>query len=196
MASVQSYICNSRGVCWRCGQIGHTRFNCVKEKVIFCSHCGLKGVMSRNCKCERNSLNSYDNKLNNITDTVKDVRPRLRVRIGKTEYMALINTGASLSYIGPTIVKWCKRRNIRRRWSADVSIIVADGREMNLQESFFIPLEVNNQLLTYEFRHISGLPFEVVLGVDFLKKKKITLSFDNTITLSVSNNSEENFNIS
>jgi len=38
-------------LCWRCGKSGHKRFFCRDEPILFCSRCGLSGVMSRDCVC-------------------------------------------------------------------------------------------------------------------------------------------------
>lgn len=38
-------------LCWRCGEAGHRRFTCRGKPTLFCSRCGLSGVMSRDCGC-------------------------------------------------------------------------------------------------------------------------------------------------
>lgn len=40
-----------KNLCWRCGEAGHKRFTCKKTPLLFCSRCGLCGIMSRTCKC-------------------------------------------------------------------------------------------------------------------------------------------------
>lgn len=37
--------------CWRCGNQGHTRFNCQQPPRLFCSRCGRQGIQSRHCRC-------------------------------------------------------------------------------------------------------------------------------------------------
>lgn len=44
---------NPKTDCWRCGKIGHTKFQCKNAAVKFCSYCGEKGVFSSKCKCEK-----------------------------------------------------------------------------------------------------------------------------------------------
>lgn len=38
-------------LCWRCGRSGHSRATCKGGYRLFCSRCGLVGVMSRDCSC-------------------------------------------------------------------------------------------------------------------------------------------------
>lgn len=40
-------------VCWRCGAVGHNRRQCQRPEIIFCSGCGTRGVLSRDCPCRR-----------------------------------------------------------------------------------------------------------------------------------------------
>ena len=39
--------------CWRCGQRGHSRFNCRNVQKRFCSHCGKEGILARDCQCPK-----------------------------------------------------------------------------------------------------------------------------------------------
>ncbi|XP_030752393.1 uncharacterized protein LOC115879639 [Sitophilus oryzae] len=40
-------------VCWRCGAVGHNRRQCQRPEIIFCSGCGTRGVLSKDCPCRR-----------------------------------------------------------------------------------------------------------------------------------------------
>lgn len=39
--------------CWKCGKEGHTRWQCLDNGnfLIFCSRCGKRNILSRNCPC-------------------------------------------------------------------------------------------------------------------------------------------------
>lgn len=37
--------------CWKCGQAGHTRLQCGKPPILFCSYCGKEGILTKNCNC-------------------------------------------------------------------------------------------------------------------------------------------------
>ncbi|KAG5891769.1 hypothetical protein JTB14_006957 [Gonioctena quinquepunctata] len=47
------YLPVERELCWRCGQPGHTRGSCQRKRpLLFCSRCGLKDILFRDCPCE------------------------------------------------------------------------------------------------------------------------------------------------
>uniref|UniRef100_A0A1Y1KP35 CCHC-type domain-containing protein n=1 Tax=Photinus pyralis TaxID=7054 RepID=A0A1Y1KP35_PHOPY len=44
--------------CWRCGEKGHTKFQCTGKFKLFCGRCGREGILARECPCPR-SENYY-----------------------------------------------------------------------------------------------------------------------------------------
>lgn len=38
--------------CWRCGQDGHTRYNCPNARIPLCSYCGLRQAKPHLCHCQ------------------------------------------------------------------------------------------------------------------------------------------------
>lgn len=51
----QGYIKIQTDTCWRCGQTGHRRDTCHDTPVLFCSRCGKRDTLSRNCPCQKKS---------------------------------------------------------------------------------------------------------------------------------------------
>lgn len=41
-------------ICWRCGEAGHYRNTCTGTPKLFCSRCGRKDTLSRDCPCQGN----------------------------------------------------------------------------------------------------------------------------------------------
>lgn len=41
------------GTCWNCGKVGHRRVVCTEATTLFCSWCGKRGVLSRDCCGEK-----------------------------------------------------------------------------------------------------------------------------------------------
>ncbi|KAJ8967492.1 hypothetical protein NQ314_002807 [Rhamnusium bicolor] len=48
-----------RNLCWRCGYTDHSRWDCTRPPCLFCSKCGLVGVMSRHCGCSARTSVRY-----------------------------------------------------------------------------------------------------------------------------------------
>lgn len=44
---------DEKALCWRCGYPGHSRHDCIRTPMLFCSRCGLCGIMSKDCRCDR-----------------------------------------------------------------------------------------------------------------------------------------------
>ncbi|KAK9869525.1 hypothetical protein WA026_003279 [Henosepilachna vigintioctopunctata] len=47
------YVCIYKDTCWRCSSRGHSAASCKGPWMKFCSHCGLLGVLSKDCACQR-----------------------------------------------------------------------------------------------------------------------------------------------
>ncbi|KAK9875094.1 hypothetical protein WA026_005889 [Henosepilachna vigintioctopunctata] len=47
------YVCIYKDTCWRCSSRGHSAASCKGPWMKFCSHCGLLGVFSKYCACQR-----------------------------------------------------------------------------------------------------------------------------------------------
>lgn len=49
---MKSFLPVELGLCWKCGQTGHNRYQCDRPmRRLFCSNCGRLGTMSRDCHC-------------------------------------------------------------------------------------------------------------------------------------------------
>ncbi|XP_045467953.1 uncharacterized protein LOC123676222 isoform X1 [Harmonia axyridis] len=49
------YIKICEHLCWRCGKTGHSRKTCINAAKLFCSRCGLVGILTRACLCKPRS---------------------------------------------------------------------------------------------------------------------------------------------
>lgn len=103
-----------------------------------------------------------------------DIRPRVNVTIGGTVYRALIDTGASRSYIGESVASWCEENHVEIVHPVSGEI-VADCRNVPLEIGYRMPITVYDRHVEHEFFYLSGMAQDVVLGIDFLDYMRINI---------------------
>jgi len=50
-AEIPLFLPVKKGLCWRCGSEGHHRDNCTRPPILFCSRCGHRDRLTKNCPC-------------------------------------------------------------------------------------------------------------------------------------------------
>ncbi|XP_063838209.1 uncharacterized protein LOC135087350 [Ostrinia nubilalis] len=94
---------NTNTCCWSCGKQGHSMKDCRSKKVLFCNGCGKIGKMSKQC-CKKTSEYTQSMTIN-TSPQIKDNRPFVDVSILGEKYQALVDTGATRSYINDQVYK-------------------------------------------------------------------------------------------
>ncbi|KAI8116869.1 hypothetical protein CVS40_11136 [Lucilia cuprina] len=157
-------IYNRKTHCWHCKQIGHFRGLCPNQGRIFCSWCGQDGIMSRDCLCSRE-------------ESLSDGRYYLSISIFGTYITALVDTGSTLTYLGKTVRQLLEAHNIRPR-NHQRTIQLADGSCIPSVNVYPIAVEANGKTTHLLASSLDSLAEPVILGMDFLRRRKATLLID------------------
>ncbi|KAK0070591.1 hypothetical protein PV325_000376, partial [Microctonus aethiopoides] len=93
-----------------------------------------------------------------------DNRKFTSVMLGNEKFRALIDTGATRTFVGPLIGGLVKNHII----NAGGKMKVADGSEVELLGCVVLKLEAHMENCTLPVRVCSALSYDVVLGMDFI----------------------------
>ncbi|KAK0072094.1 hypothetical protein PV326_000461, partial [Microctonus aethiopoides] len=97
------------------------------------------------------------------------------VRLGNESFKALIDTGATRTFVGPSFGKMVKEHTI----NAGGMMRVADGSEVKLLGCVILKLEAHMEKCTIPVRICSVLSYDVVLGMDFIAAMGVEFRGDN-----------------
>ena len=89
-------------------------------------------------------------------------------------FNAVIDTGSTRSFINEDMVKLCKNCNFKIKKCNNL-IRMANGEVIEISEEFVIPLKYKEQENLEIFWYLPGTKFSILLGLDFLSKRKILI---------------------
>lgn len=102
-----------------------------------------------------------------------DPRPTLELDFNrKRTYTALIDTGATRSYINQNIAAQLQTDGCETMDFANC-VQVANGEIIILTEKIIIPVFIHNTMINHEFVIFPALAEEVVIGIDVFKEDRL-----------------------
>ncbi|XP_067635276.1 uncharacterized protein [Eurosta solidaginis] len=171
---------DARNTCWRCKKRGHRRSHCNNKRRLFCSRCGRDGTLSRDCACY--GMNRNNPKTPALLSSVakgmgNDGRFYIQVSIEGLMCRALIDTGATVTYINEAVRRHLERRKIPPL-SNRHNVQLADQSCIVSTHSYPVKVEYNDQTASTLVSVIPNLAESVILGMDCLAKRNVTVSLD------------------
>lgn len=106
-----------------------------------------------------------------MTSSREDRRPYVQVWIQDRPFLALIDSGASRSFIGQEVVSLCTKlklkplQNIR---PSPPSAVMADGTVVPVPSAYKFNFNVETHLMEAVFLFLPALTVDIILGVDVL----------------------------
>lgn len=91
-------------------------------------------------------------------------------------YRALIDTGASRSYIGKTIIANLRERKIRPRVTPNRKLIPANGTHTDVEGECFLNISIGGKVENIPVRWVTELSEHCILGIDAIKQFGITIN--------------------
>lgn len=101
-----------------------------------------------------------------------DVRPYLKIKIFDKEFLALLDSGCSITVLGKygweVLKTFCSLKS-----STPTNCTVANGEQCQIIGSITVPIQLRDRVDIFEVLVIPSLPHYVILGVDFWAKMNI-----------------------
>ncbi|XP_044766949.1 uncharacterized protein LOC123322930 [Coccinella septempunctata] len=152
--------------CWKCGQTGHLRGDCRNRAV---------GKLSRERFATRPCPTPVPSASCAVTEHQGDRRPHLNVGIFGKVFRALLDTGASRSYFGDTVMELCKAKRLPTTQERIPNALLADGSIAKIPLSVKLPLSIQGESYEMPLMYLPGLSHDVLLGMDFLIPNKVQI---------------------
>ena len=107
----------------------------------------------------------------------------ISVLIGKKIYQAVLDSGSTLSFVQPWIAEQMEDKLIRQK---ERKIKLIQDTSIILKRSIILPIEYEDELCVHNFYLYDKMKYDLLLGVDFMRKFKVDIRFGTT------NSEEEN----
>lgn len=194
-------------ICYNCDQEGHTSRFCKKPRRPFCVRCRKRGIRSEDCNCEQNPITptmcticrrqgyttetcpcaqagpsnvSEENSTSSHDDSaLTDQRPRKFVTILGQTFRALLDSGASTSYVNKKVVNWLESQNVRSE-PVYVCTYMANRAIDCTKKAYWLEIKMDQKSITSKFLVMNEMLDEVTPGkiaknvTVFLVKKEST----------------------
>ncbi|XP_036345593.1 uncharacterized protein LOC118754828 isoform X2 [Rhagoletis pomonella] len=171
---------DARNTCWRCKRRGHQRYHCHYPRRLFCSRCGEDGTLSRNCPYLK-SINTAPPIAQATTVQSEwrsiDGRFYADVTIEGLHVRALVDTGATLTYVDDSTRVHLERLNIRPQPNKR-NVQLADQTCVASTHTYPVRIKYNERFTRTAVAVIPNLAERMILGMDFLSKRGIVVTLD------------------
>lgn len=138
-----------------------------------------------------NLENTSDDDKTNVINTEPvfqfsyDTRPFVQIFIAGSKFKALLDTGATKSYINKKVARYLDNQNIKST-PVKTRTILANGSTSMLQYQYAFPFQVNDDILKHQFMKLEGMHEDVLFGIDLLKRLGYSLTRNSEICNSIS----------
>lgn len=191
-------------VCFNCNEEGHTSRYCRSWRRPFCKDCRKRGVRTEDCQCQKQTntpsfcatcrrqgyttetcpcatagpstqtASQFNATSNYEENRIIDQRPRRKVQIlGKT-FNALLDSGATTSYINDKVSSWLEV-NEEPRIRVNVCTYMANRAPDYAEHAYDIELHIGNKSINSVFLVMRDMLDEVTIGSDVLSKLNFEL---------------------
>lgn len=190
--------------CYNCDGFGHTARYCRQARKPWCSLCKRRGVTTEACGCKKedpplqwchlcrrqvedaaNCICKNDGPSNQHEEEAMasehhfksaqgDSRPHSVVNICGREFVALLDTGSTASYVNEDVANLLNEIRVEKG-TVSTKIRLADGSIKNLTDSFEVDTTMDSIKRLHKFTVMPTLSEQVLIGDDFLKKEGICL---------------------
>ncbi|XP_044762512.1 uncharacterized protein LOC123319517 [Coccinella septempunctata] len=97
-------------------------------------------------------------------------------RCGDKEFPALLDTGATRSFISSEVAAYCRVVGIQPDYVRDVTTTVANGSSIPIKEIYTAPVRIGSEIMEAKLLLVSDLPINVVLGMDILRTHNFSIN--------------------
>lgn len=147
-------------LCATCRESGHTSQECPKKRIW------------ENGNQSANSVTTVD--LGNLGTHI-DRRPRRKIEIAEKGFIAILDTGATTSYINSEVRKHLVGKKIEGT-TAKVITRLANGLDTDTNTIYKVEIKLGQKIIKQNVLTLGGMNEEVILGIDALEKFGFTLT--------------------
>ena len=105
---------------------------------------------------------------NRLPLEMKFNRPCIKVRIGQKTCNALIDTGATHSFIADDVAAYCRTMGLPKVQPTLSSVKLASQKIVHLVEAYQVRMTIGSTTFTKVMPHLPQLVTDVVIGMDLL----------------------------
>ena len=128
------------------------------------------GKLERGGACAKEvPLPSYMSSTSTIKNNHFMNRLHMHLTLNGKSFDALVDTGASMSFVGESVVKFCNEMHIAPDRSTSTTITLGNGSQVEAVERYDLTFESGKEKLQSRFTYLPHLPFNVVVGMDILQ---------------------------
>lgn len=183
-------------ICFNCDKPGHTSRFCRAPYRPYCKLCKRKGIRTDECGCKeenkpleicatcretghiaQNCPRNYSNQSSNTavvyqlgaTEICSDRRPKRSVDIAGKSFTAILDTGATTSYINASVMNHLSNKQIE---VIPVKVItrLANGHDTNTDKIYHVNVKLGDKTICQNLLVLTSMKEEIILGIDALEK--------------------------
>jgi hypothetical protein len=114
-----------------------------------------------------------------------DERPYVKVDIYGKHFMALVDTGAMMTFISDDVAQHLAENNVKST-KPNLKVHLANNSQASVKESYQFEISLGQSKFLFEAIHVTNLSTSVILGIDLLKKLNLI-----TVNLPILDRSQE-----